>query len=658
MDTISKAHHAAASTHIAKTTHLRILILVLFWMGLPAYALLPGIDPIIDTERLETHPEALREYILRRASLNPIASKVPDASDFEVIVYIDPSATRNGSGTSPEDPLDSWTRVTTFRSGRAYLQRSGTEEIISTRLANGNLPSGILIGAYGEGPRPRLISTNRTGGDRGTIEIPNDARNIVIRDLYIRAPELAACINLRWSNDIIVYNNELEDSFMGIRGFGSGYRIIGNIIHNTQTNGVYLQDAEDLEIAWNFVFRTNTRWEPPATDENYASGDGVQFVRAQNWHVHNNVIDRSSAGNKFCFISNRDRGIGLLEHNHFIGPRSSGGGASVYLGRGHEESSYPIVIRFNTFSTSQVGALFHHYPDLTVYGNLFINSPGGVYNNGHQTRFYHNVFWNVSGRIMQGGGVLINNIIDNREPSYTPINTSHSASNLFTGVTLRTTDVQGDPRFVDPENGDFRLSPGSDAIDAGRFIESFEMPKDRSGTPIPQGTAPDIGAFEFFVETAGVPDFPNGISAEPRNGEIALAWNTVQGATAYEIWRADSISGGFFLRATVDAAYFVDTGLINDQLYRYRVVAINAAGRSLFSTILSVAPIPPPTHWLGYAIESSGWVNTGDWLGYVRPHPSSWTYIYAFQGWHFLPGEAVDDHFSWHFAPNPAASGD
>lgn len=648
------------SGRTARTTLAATLMMNLLWMSVPAGAAIPDINPIIDTERLETHPEALEQHILRRASIDSIAATIPDASDYDVIVYIDPSATQNGNGTSPDNPFDSWTRVTNFASGRAYLQKCGTEEIISTRLNNGNLPSGILIGAYGEGPRPRLISTDGTSGDRGTIEIPNDARDIVIRDLYIRAPELAACINLRRSKDIIIYNNELEDSFTGIRGFGSGYRIIGNIIHNTETNGVYLQDAEDLEVAWNFVFRTNTRWQPPATDENYASGDGVQFVRARNWHVHHNVIDRSSSGNKFCFISNRDRGTGLLEHNHFIGPRSSGGGSSVYLGRAHEDegSSYPIVIRFNTFSTSQVSSLYHHYPNLTVYGNLFVNSPGRLYNNGHQTRYFHNVFWNVSDRIMQGGGILINNIIDNRTPSYTPTDISHSASNLFTGATLAAADLQGDPEFVDPENGDFRLSPGSPAIDAGRFIHSIEILEDRLGTPIPQGSAPDIGAFEFFVETAGVPDLPTDLSAEARSEEITLSWNVVPSATAYEIWRSDSVGEDFFLQATVDSAYFIDTDLINDQLYRYRVVAINAMGSSLFSTILSVAPIPPPTHWRGYEIEPSGWVNTGEWLGHVQPLASSWIYIYGLKGWHFTPDEAINDDFSWHFTPNPAASVD
>ncbi len=53
--------------------------------------------------------------------------------------------------------------------------------------------------------------------------------------------------------------------------------------------------------------------------------------------------------------------------------------------------------------------------------------------------------------------------------------------------------------FVDPDNGDYRLKPGSPAIDAGAETGDTE---DIAGTPVPQGAAPDIGAYEF------VPDGP------------------------------------------------------------------------------------------------------------------------------------------------------
>ncbi len=53
--------------------------------------------------------------------------------------------------------------------------------------------------------------------------------------------------------------------------------------------------------------------------------------------------------------------------------------------------------------------------------------------------------------------------------------------------------------FVDPDNHDYRLKPGSPAIDAGTETDSKE---DIVGASVPQGKAADIGVYEF------VPDGP------------------------------------------------------------------------------------------------------------------------------------------------------
>ncbi|MHB8130231.1 MAG: choice-of-anchor Q domain-containing protein [Mobilitalea sp.] len=51
-----------------------------------------------------------------------------------------------------------------------------------------------------------------------------------------------------------------------------------------------------------------------------------------------------------------------------------------------------------------------------------------------------------------------------------------------------------DPKFVNAKDHDFRLTTGSPAIDTGQMLEFTE---DHDGIPVPQGKAPEIGAFEF-----------------------------------------------------------------------------------------------------------------------------------------------------------------
>jgi len=57
--------------------------------------------------------------------------------------------------------------------------------------------------------------------------------------------------------------------------------------------------------------------------------------------------------------------------------------------------------------------------------------------------------------------------------------------------------VNRDPRFVDPEDGDFNLHGDSPCIDAGTYVG---LSRDFDGNDVPRGKKVDIGAFEFFEE--------------------------------------------------------------------------------------------------------------------------------------------------------------
>jgi len=71
-------------------------------------------------------------------------------------------------------------------------------------------------------------------------------------------------------------------------------------------------------------------------------------------------------------------------------------------------------------------------------------------------------------------------------------------------------NIDSDPLFADPENGDYRLLPGSPCIDAGgMYLQasialqdgaatvSWDPGKDLDGDPRISGTGPDMGAYEY-----------------------------------------------------------------------------------------------------------------------------------------------------------------
>lgn len=79
------------------------------------------------------------------------------------------------------------------------------------------------------------------------------------------------------------------------------------------------------------------------------------------------------------------------------------------------------------------------------------------------------------------------------------------------GTVISSTNVYGDPAFADPAAGDYHLTAGSAAIDAG---VNAGLVTDIDGDPRPLDTGYDIGADEYY--SFGVLLTPN------RNGRAAL----------------------------------------------------------------------------------------------------------------------------------------
>lgn len=100
-----------------------------------------------------------------------------------------------------------------------------------------------------------------------------------------------------------------------------------------------------------------------------------------------------------------------------------------------------------------------------------------------------------------------------------------------------------------------------------------------------------IGVRPFLND--GTPAAPAGLSAEPGDGSIRLAWEPASEAKRYTVRRSTSPEGPFETVAdNLKSTQMTDSGLTNGVLYYYLVTASNKAGEGASSVVISEMPAP------------------------------------------------------------------
>jgi len=102
---------------------------------------------------------------------------------------------------------------------------------------------------------------------------------------------------------------------------------------------------------------------------------------------------------------------------------------------------------------------------------------------------------------------------------------------------------------------------------------------------------------------AGAPAAPAGVSATGGDTQISLAWNSVAGATSYNVKRSTTSGSGYSTIASPTTNSYPDTGLTNGTTYYYVITAVGPGGESGNSSEVSATPAVPPAAPTGLTLS-------------------------------------------------------
>src|ERR1035437_5947385 len=450
-----------------------------------------------------TKNEPQMENLQATTDLKATGDYVPPAD----AIYIDPTTPVNGTGTQAS-PLNGSTFQAQYgqpwKANATYLFKKGTTLDVKYKLwiqANN-----ITLGAYGTGNRP-IIRSAVNNSDK-VLDMGN-MKDITIRDLEIfSTANSCAIINFMYNVRCAVINCKIHDGEWGIRNMNSSgqFRVLNCEVYNTGDDGCFIANMDSLEFGGNYIHDVNYKYFVNPS-ELYAAGDGCQLGNIQNFYIHDNTIDHSGTGDKFCLLLNTDQygfsGKGIIERNVFIRDQT---GASTIIFYSNFADNSNTIIRYNKFVGADV-AISNHSKNMQVYYNEFINIYGMAFDAaapaGSKSNIFNNTFYNV-GTLVFGYGETVNfknNIVynctgtafvggSNINPDY---NCYYKISNY--GITnTGAHSISADPKFNNVSTLDFSLQSSSPCINRGINVLGTYKDFDGSATI---GSAVDMGALEF-----------------------------------------------------------------------------------------------------------------------------------------------------------------
>lgn len=440
------------------------------------------------------------------------------ATVFGATIYIDPSYTGSTQNGSMSNPYNSWSKFS-INSGNTYLQKAGTTYTCSSTI-NISGKSSVTLGAYGTGNKPKIVTT---GSGTHIINISGSS-GVTVKDLEITSTGT-------WVTGVIIQgsgagNNQVKNCLIRHTEWGvrvvttsGGNKILNSTIHDIKDDGIYVKDASSIEIGFCTIYDVNKKYLEN-TNQSYSAGDGIQMASTNNlvFNIHDNIIDHSSMGNKFCIIAWGNNYSGTIERNTIIGAGNMNT-SGIYL----SPTTKTVIVRYNMIKNGEYG--IYSYAKTDAYYNVFMSNKTGVHTmqsyslTSRNNVFYNNTTYGVSSAtstslnlknnifyisgsakaIKYSGSITSNNNVFNTQQSGF-INSYSSMTAWRNATNNDRNSVVGNPNFVNPSNQDFHLQSSSIAINKGINVS---LVKDYFGGTVPMAGAPDAGIHEYNSSKSG-----------------------------------------------------------------------------------------------------------------------------------------------------------
>jgi hypothetical protein len=365
----------------------------------------------------------------------------------------------------------------------------------------------------------------------------------------------------------VVFSGVNKPTFTGVVAITGSYVIVENIFVN---GGVVRFSGDHLALR-NSEIANNTGVESKITVNNAAGSSDLVVFRNK---IHDNGQWQSSAENDFHGVSASGplQRIWILENEMYhhggdavqVGHNGGNQVVGLYVGRNilHHDRENAVdlkevsnaVVSENTMygyratSSSEGAAVVIHYCPINaaIVNNRIYDSQVGISSTSLTTacdgkqvinRIVGNVIQGSLGAAIQGWGTgkvtqIANNTI--YQAGSAGIDITNPASGSFAenniiygtggivveGTLSQRNNLTQNPMFVNAGAGDFHLASGSPAIDKGivssvfsgfQTVYGVSIAYDRDGRARPQGSAWDIGAYEYGGTSLSSPTAPTNL---------------------------------------------------------------------------------------------------------------------------------------------------